>query len=357
MIDVKPLIDETLPDAEQVVRARFAESTIDILHKVMRNPMRRVCAEAGDIAYEDGRPVCFQACILRRLYLGQEEFIGKAGGMTSSVEGASEAAFIDVRLAANKVRMGSRMGFGNSCNQLSASLVPKSKKMHAGSESCSRYLWRAIRPVECALYFIRRKLLKGNLPQWRDYSTLGSADWRVERRGLSVRRVMGVEKGFYDVLTEQQRACNRGVFCSRTAEEIDWIFGERIRSGEAVVLGAYRDDDPVGYILLRSDKKAKRWKIHDWFAAGNDKSVLEELVRSALHYLRQETPAMMLEVEGFPTWIQPVLKRYLPFVRKMGFNQFCWGTRDKELRSQLEADLDSPKSWFFGPYDGDECMS
>ena len=357
MIEVRSLTEATLNDAATLVGSRFSTAACDILQMVMSNPLRRICWECGDIAYENGKPACFQAAILRRLYWGRTELMGLAGGLTCASSVASEAAFIDVKIASDKERGGAKWGFGNSCNQLSASLVPKNKKMRAGPESCARYLWRAIRPVECALYFIWRKLLKGDMPRWRDFSTLGSADWREERKGLSVRRVMGVEKGFYDVLTERQRACNQGVFCSRTAEEIDWIFGERIRSGEAVVLGAYRDDDPVGYILLRSDKKAKRWKIHDWFAVRNDKSVLEELVRSALHYLRRETPAMMLEVEGFPTWIQPVLKRYLPFVRKMGFNQFCWGTRDKELRSQLEAVLDSPKSWFFGPYDGDECMS
>lgn len=68
MIETRPLIETTLQDAESVVKSRFPPEACDILHKEMRNPLRRVCNEVGDIAYDDGMPVCFQAFIARQMF-------------------------------------------------------------------------------------------------------------------------------------------------------------------------------------------------------------------------------------------------------------------------------------------------
>lgn len=356
MIEVRPLIEDTVPDAASLVEARFGKTAKLTLGKLFRNPMRRVCSEFGDIAYEDEAPACFQACILRRLYLGHSEIVGRVAGMTCSSLSASEAAFIDVRLAAQKPRGGCRMAFSNSQNEKSAFVNRKLKSEHLGPASTTRYLWRAIRPLECLMYFVWRKLLKKSLPVWRPFSTLSSANWMWKVGEIEVRRLSAVESAFFDELMKRYVAENRGLVCSRTAEEVDWIWGDRLKSGEVVVLGAFAHNVPVGYILLKSNEFAKRWVIHDWFAVGNDEGRLEILLKSALRFLRSKTPAMMLEVEGFPTWVQPLLKKYLPHVREIGHNQFSWKCKDKEFRAELEKVIDTRDSWFFGPYDGDECM-
>lgn len=357
MIDVKPLIDETLPDAEQVVRARFPASAMDVLRMEMRNPMRKVCAEAGDIAYDNGRPVCFQACILRRLYLKQEEIVGKVGGMTCIREDADVSALIDVRAAACQVRAGSRMGFGNSQNRESARIAHRAKNTVEGPESCTRYQWRAVRPLECLVYFVRRKLLKAEVPSWKDFSTLGSAGFETKCGGLTIQRIMEVKPDFYDVLMKRYLETNKGLVCSRTAEEIEWIFGERIRRGETVVLGVFDAQGPLGYILMAGGKTAKRWQIHDWFAVGNDRKTLESLLKTGCAFLKRKTPAMMLEVCGFPSGVQDLLKSHLPHVRQIGHNTFSCGSREPGLREQFgKMSTGELPCWFFGPYDGDICF-
>jgi len=112
-----------------------------------------------------------------------------------------------------------------------------------------------------------------------------------------------------------------------------------------------------GYIIIKSSQKAKRWMILDWFADRNNEKVLETLLSTTCVFLKKNTPAMMLEVCGFPTWIQPLLKQYLPHARQVGHNVFSWGSSNKEFRKAIMPIIDSRKSWFFGPYDGDECLS
>lgn len=354
----KPLTEDSLKDAKGLVCERFGKGAIALLEHSMQNPMRKYCADAGDVVYDDdGTPICFQASMLRQVYFGQTEARGSVGGMTCLKVGGPVEAMIEIRAASNKSRGGSVWGFGNSLNEHSAAITRKLKTRHAGPESCSRYLWRAIRPIECGLYFVRRKLLKGSMPKWKSFSTLKSLSWMEELGGMKIKRISQPGQDFFDVLMARYLRTNEGLVCSRTAEEINWIFGDRMRNGEVVVLGAFDAEGPVGYILLRGDLFAKRWRIHDWFAVGNRADELETLLGSACRFLKSQTHAMMLEVEGFPTWVQPMLKKYLPHVREVGFNQFSWGSRDKEFKAKVMPIIDSPKSWFFGPYDGDECMS
>ena len=352
----RPLIDETYNDAKEVILDRFGEEALCILDLVMRNPLRKLCPDAGDIVYDDGKPVCFQACILRRLYLIQKEIFGKVAGLTCLKKGAPAEAYIDVRIAANLPRYGSVIGFGNSANAESAYATRRLAKKNnpttfEGVESCTRFLWRAVRPLECLTYFIRRKIFKVGLPDWKKFSTLSSADYEVRRGGLTIHRLMEIKPEFFDVLMAEYIKTNEGLVCSRTAEEIEWIFGERIRNGLCVVLSAFDKDKPVGYIVLKTDSKARRWGINDWFAINNDEKTLEALLVAACGFLKKKTPAMMLEVCGFPTWIQPLLKRYLPCKRAVGHNVFSWRSR-KPFQDEVLRIIDSRHSWFFGPYDG-----
>lgn len=356
------LSEANLEDAKSVVRERFGESACQLLDWELRNPGLKDYPCPGDIVYDDdGVPICFQANIPRRVYLGQERHLGVVGGMTCRKKDAPVEAYIDIRVAADQHLKHALVGFGNSCNAESAAAQLRvSKKRnangHIGPASCSRYLWRAIRPLECGMYFVRRKLLKQKQPAWKNVSTLDSLNWCGKFGEVEIRRLAKVEPGFFDVLMERYLKTNKGLCCSRTAEEIDWAFGERIGKGESVVLGGFDSVGPCGYILLKSNCFAKRWVIHDWFAIGNRAEILESLLKSACVYLRTQTPAMMLEVEGFPTWVQSLLGKYLPYTRKIGFNQFAWGSVNKELKERLKAVIDTPDSWFFGPYDGDECL-
>ena len=355
MIEVRALTDELVADAESVIRDRFSEDAVDLLHKEMKNPIRREFPIMGYIGYEEGKPAAFEAQILRRLYWEKNPIIGSVGGMSCLKKGAAPEVFVDVRIATVKPYADCRIWFGNSQNRETALIAHKSKLAIEGPESCTRYLWRPIRPWNCGMYFIRRKLLKAAMPRWKNFSTLSSRLWSCETGGFRIARVADVDGRFFDALMARYVRSNTGIFCSRTAEEIEWIFGEKIRTGEAVVLGTLDNEGPLGYILLKSDRLAKRWAIHDWFAVDNCLNVLEALLQAACRFLRAKTPAMMLETFGFPTGVQSLLRKYLPYVRAVGHNQFSWGSWKMDRKGLCEV-LDSPASWFFGPYDGDACL-
>ena len=357
MIEVHSLADETRSDAAAVVLDRFPKGALSVLDKIMRNPARDVHAGAGAIVYDDNRPVCFEAMILRKLHLDSKFIWGCVGGMTCIKKGAAPEALIDLKRAIRTPTEWNRISFANSQNAESAHISRKTKSLLAGPESCTRHLWRAVRPLECLAYFVRRKLLKARLPAWKSFSTLGSAGFETKCGELTIRRVMEVKPEFYDVLMKRYLETNKGLVCSRTAEEIEWIFGERIRRGETVVLGAFDAKGPCGYILMTGGKVAKRWQIHDWFAVDNDRKILEALLKTGCAFLKKKTPAMMLEVCGFPTCVQDLLKKYLPHERPIGHNTFSCGSKESELREKLRAMVRGEEPcWFFGPYDGDVCF-
>ena len=241
MIEVKELAEENLADVEKVIRTRFGENGVAVVRAFMRNPVRKDWPAAGYLAFCDGVPQAFEGFTLRRMFLAGEPIVGKVGGLTCAVPGADETAYVEVRLQNNRSYAGCVVFFGNSQNANTAFLTRKDKNAHPGSESCSRYLWRAVRPFDCLAYFLRRKVLKKDIPDWPAFDTLRSRD-----------------------------------FSGRVVEE-------------------------------------------------------------------------------FPSFVQPLLKRYLPHERRVGNNAFSWSCA-KPLRERLEAVVDTPKSWFFGPYDGDLVM-
>lgn len=347
MIEVKELVEESLADAERVIRARFGESGVSVVRAFMRNPARKEWPAAGYIAYCNGVPQAFEGLMLRRMFLSGEPVVGKVGGLTCAIPDADEDAFVEVRLQNNRNCAGCSVYFGNSQNANTAYLTRKSKNMHPGPESCSRYLWRMVRPFACFVYLLRRKVLKQPVPDWPAFDTLRSRDFPG--------RLVEGFTAFFDRLTARCVASNEGLLCSRSGEEIDWLFGERIRDGRSVVLGTSDAEGPTGAIIVGGDRTARRFMIQDWIAVGNDLRTLEELLRLACRFVKDCTPAMMLETMGFPSFAQPLLKRYLPHERRMGNNFFSWSCA-KPLRERLEAIVDTPKSWFFGPYDGDLVM-
>lgn len=354
--EYKPFTEDTLDDALSVVKERFPPEALRVAKKVIANPMRAYCTDAGTIGYRDGRPVAFQAAMLRRLYIGQEVLWGTVGGLTCKVKkGCPLSVLLETIDRAAQPLNNGRISFGNSCRKETAD-IDQCGGAASGPISCSRFLWRAVRPIECLLYFIRRKLLKGSVPNWNQFSTLSSVNYCEKIGNHDIRRLYN---GWQSRIDEFWVTClerNEGLISSRSSSEMDWMFGERITKGEAVLLAAEQDDVIIGYIIVGAEPHARRWLIMDWIAADNDITILEGLVRGACRFLRRHTPAMILEAHGFPAWVQPILEKHLPFKRQMGFNFFNWGAYDGETRRLISSIINSDKSWFFGPYDGDLCM-
>lgn len=354
--DFKPLCEDTKDDAATLICDRFDESALSVFNKFLAAPARVGNAPIGCVGYKNGVAVCMQAEMPRRMYMGRAEIRGLVGGLTCKVQrGCPLSLLLETIDKATNLSGGYDVAYGNSCCREAASLNEVSDDI-IGPESCARYLWRAVRPIDCIVYFMRRKLLKMAVPQWPNFSTLSSADFEMKHDGVRIKRTLSVEPDFFDALMAEYLKTNRGLVCSRSAAEVDWMFGKRIKEGHCVLLCGFNDKKPAGYIVLGSNSTAKRWMLMDAFSLGNNHVVLEALLSVSCYFLKKKTPAMMLETSGFPTWVQPLLKRYMPHERHLGNNMFVWNAHDRVLQEKLLAVVDTPQSWFFGPYDGDLCM-
>ena len=95
--------------------------------------------------------------------------------------------------------------------------------------------------------------------------------------------------------------------------------------------------------------------VADWIAIANDKDVLSDLLRDAVCGLRRIRSAAFLECIGFRMDVQDVIHRHLPFKRKAPNNSTNYKAHIVEMKQALESADRS--GWFFGPYDGDRCMT
>lgn len=357
----KTLTESNLDDAKSVIRDRFDESCFALLEKELRNPGLRLYPEAGDIVYDDdGTPIAFQANMPRRVFLGQKEFVGMVGGMTCRKKDSPAESYIDLRVAANRHFKNGLLGFGNTCCRETASaqgrIVKKRNSLACNPPlSYSRLRIGLIRPIRAAIDVVLRKIRRGSQTAWPVFSTLDSVDFTFESDGILFRRAMGFSADFFDRLMESYLQTNKGLFCSRTAEELRWAFQDGISSGRNVLICAFENDAPVGYIIVKMDFERRRCQVGDWFARENDLRLLEALVKAAKRFLRQHTPVLAIETFGFPTFVQPIIERHFPIKRELGHNMFAWAV-SREMRDEVLKIADTSESWFFGPYDGDGCF-
>lgn len=354
-IRVEEFTAEGYHDAVSVIVKRFPTQAVAVLDKVMANPLKDEYHGLGDILYVDDRPVAFRAATRRKLYLGHEQILGRVRGLTCRLVDSPKDSIARLVEAQKANPRGCRLAMSNT------QCVPTEKRAVQngallGPSSCHRFLWRAVRPLDCLLYFFKRKILKREAVVRRDFSTLGSVNFRLEIDGYEIRRLRLDESAFYDRLMMDYLESNQGLVSSRTSVEIDWIYGDRIRSGEVVVLGAERDGCPMGYILLQTNACARRWLLGDLFTIENSNKIMDALLCAASKFLREKTPAMMLESIGFSMSAERVIKKYLPHVRMAAANFDSFNFLDAADAERYNELVLSDKSWFFGPYDGDMCM-
>ena len=354
MMTVKPLTRNTISDAEAVIKDRFPGESLNVFKSVMTNPLLAECEEAGDIVYEDGEPICFRAAILRNMYLGQKKIRGRVRGFTCIKKGASAEAIIEVQQAARKNKRGCSIAFSNSqCRETEK--MARIMRAKLGPESCTRFLCRFVRPLQCLLYLIRRRVFKLSIPNWPIFDSLGIEYKKSCKNSISVMRVMN-DVTFFNKLDESIRTANKGVICARTHTDVNWLFGGRIDSGRIVVLGAFREGNPIGYVAIDGGDNGKRWMVVDWVAVNNDENTLDVLLECAVEFVRYYTPCILLECIGFEQRIQHLLKKYFRGTRKFGCNIFSYNVVDKQLQSEFDCAFKGECSWFFGPYDGDSSM-
>ena len=149
---------------------------------------------------------------------------------------------------------------------------------------------------------------------------------------------------------------NRGLVCSRTKEELQWIFGDNMRNGNVCMLSYIKEDFLLGYVVIKCQevKTRCRWMVVDWIAIDDDSLVLDKLLNAVQCYLRNVHGAAFVEIIGYPMFVQKIIRRSFPFCRKAPGNSFNYLIDDESFMKKFVAVKDV--SWFFGAYDGDRCM-
>jgi hypothetical protein len=347
--------EETFPKISQLVSICFGDGILPQLKRILDNPVRKQIVPAGCIGFEDGKAVCFKASIVRRMYLGQEQMFGVfASTFCKDPDGCSLPVLFEVHERAEGDQYQSRLCLGNTCIYVAAKFY-ESFGWRPGAESWTEMRFGIIRPIRFLWLLIRRKVF--HLPQpvshgfkhaadeMRSYATEGEAH---------VRRVMNFDSRFDD-FWKRYLSKNRGIVASRDVETLTWLFGEDVRSGKCVLLAAFCDKNELeGFIVLRPMRGSPdRWQIMDMIALENAPERMDLLLRGARRFLKKETSAITLESTGFPDFIQPVLNKHMPHLRKTGHNRFEWISNDPEVVRVIEQTGNTRDSWFFGPFDGD----
>lgn len=357
MEDIRVFNDENLDDALDVVRSRFNESACRQVRKLLSNPIRRICPDVGDIAYEEGKPVVFQAAVPRRGYVHDKPFLGIAGGLLASKCGASPVSVIGLMEKTITPRHGSVIVFGNTAIPVSMKLNRMLGVDGMGCPSCGTVKFAVLRWGG----FIKF-LLHGRLPSFLVHilNCIGvlmrPLFFRRQRSKTIGARLNVFDQKRFDAFWSDYLKNNDGVVLSRTAEELEWMFGEDVDTGRNLLFVREAGNCLLGYIVVRAmNTERTRWMVADWIALQNDKGVLSDLLRDAVRGLHQIQSAVFLECIGFRMDVQNVIHRHLPFSRRAANNSTNYKAHTPEMKQALEgADR---LGWFFGPYDGDRCLT
>lgn len=352
---LKALDQTTLADAQSVLRVRFGESTCAHAAKMLLNPFVELCHGAGDVVYEDDVPVGVQCAIIRRLCFDGRCFFGVVGAMLAMKEGASPVSLYKLMRATLVPRAGSRLFFANTAMPSSMKLNRMLGVKGAGPESMARVRFAVLRPggVCCLLLHKKMPRFVGRMIDVLAWPMTYLKYGRGETlRG--VRRIKMLEAPDIMSLWDRYLTSFSGLVASRTYEELNWMFGDGLKSGRHIMLGYYNDKQMQGYIIFKQQGSTLRWKVADVLAINNDKKIIARLFKSMVDYLWQKTNACLVELIGLPDAYQKTIARILPFRRKLKNNTFLYKFMDPELEAQWK--LKGYENWFFGPYDGDQCL-
>ena len=350
----RPFSDKTLADAEVVVRQSFGSDVVPLLGKILRNPaLADIRAqESGDIVYCNGEPVGFEALMPRRLYLRNRMYLGSVGSTMGLKPDVSPLVLLSLMKRNIAQRCGSILWFANTANATSVKM-----NRHLGIRGCGPCTWDEIRyavihPFSFAAMILRRKVLRRCQKKAPELA-LPIRDELVMRTGaLEIRRMVKFDVKMFDAFWCGYVKANKGLVSSRSAAELEWMFGDRLATGEDVLLVACEDGRVAGFTVLRSCQGGW-WRIADLIASGNDETILGALLKGAKRFLRKRTGAALLTSRGFPESAMCVIGKYLPNKRPTGGNAFLWKFYDTENTRDVGDVANDANSWFFGPYDGD----
>ena len=323
--EIKPFDETTYDDANALTYELFDPKPGSVLSKILANPLRKElnASSSGELVYQGGRAVAFQAAILRKLYIRQKPFIGVTGSTLCSRAETSPVLLMQLMKATIKSRYGSELFFANTAN--------------VASMKMNRLLGvKGIAPVTCERTRFGICWVPPFIKKWI--------------KPPKAQRVNEIDDRVFDDFWRRYLKNNKGVVSSRTAKELRWMFGDEMKSGDSVMLGLFGDEGSLdGYVVIRSTHGGRRWMLMDWIAVDNNPDVLKFLLESAMRFIRRESNALLFEMIGYPVYADVIARKVLPFVRRAKNNSFLW----KFTGSNLTISEDS---WFWGAYDGDRAL-
>ena len=338
---------ETFDDAAAVACAAFhSKHMVRILRKILANPYAKENNESsfGDIAYVDGEPVGFQAIIPFRLYDGQTPIRATIGSSLGVVPGTSPVVLFDLIMRPFSAKRGSGFHFSNTANRNVVRLSRFTGVSENGGDSWKGYRYAVINPLQFISYVLWNKVLKRSFRGKIERIGRG-VDFSISQGRIEIVRQIQIDKAAFDGFWNRYLQANKGIVSSRSAAEIEWMFGGGIDNGTDVLLSASSNGAMCGYVIVRSGDD-RRWKVVDMIALHNDGSIIAALLTAAKHFLRRHSCAAMLRISGFPDFIQDVIATNFPHRRKGVHVPFIYEPYK----------IPKEDSWFFGPYDGDAAF-
>ena len=210
------------------------------------------------------------------------------------------------------------------------------RKTRVASNWLLYVMWLAARPVSCIVNALRFAGTKS--------------------KQFCIREYVSIDRVKFGRFWSAFLAGNTGVITSRDPKRLAWLFDESMRAGFVCVLAAEKEDEIVGYVLLRRYPCKKGplndYSIYDICAVNNDVKCLSYLLVEAVRYASKHRGARVSYSGAMPkqdewlnavTWHRCTTSEFSPFFYK---------TRDKEI----EASLNRNEGWFFGAFDGEKCL-
>ena len=357
MIAFKPFTKVTLDDAKYVVRNVFGENACNKLETMILNPALEEVpgSDCGEVLYIDGKPAGFNAAILRKMYYKDVSFWGISGSTLCLLpEARKEMACVDLLKKIVAPRFGSKMFFGNSANKRGLKVTRAFGIDGETPITTAQKRIVVIRPIQFAIYLFNSKLLKKAGCRARTVNKAKLAIRDIYISGYGIRRIEDFSDYEFNGFWSEYVEGNQGYVCSRSAKELKWLWRERVLTDKALIVGAYRDESLRGFAIFYTDEIGMAWHVGDLIAIGNNTEILSVVLGGGLKLLKKATRAVHCDISGFPDSAQDVIKANFPILRNLSNNQFTWKFHSPDAPSF--EDLNSSKSWFFGPYDGDLCL-
>lgn len=240
MAEIKSFTRETLDDAKSIVERVFSKDACAILDTALNNPALKEVpnADAGFVAYIDGKPVAFDATILRKMYYRQTPFWGMVGSTVGVLpEARKEMVAFELMKMSTEQRFGSKIFFGNSANKNGMRINKAFGMKNLAPQSCAEKRIAVIRRVGFFFYLIKTKLFKWKFSIGDVNGYANNRETAIKIGVYTVKRLFKFTSELFDGLWTKYLSTNCGLVCSRTAEELNWLFGDRLSNRRCVLAG------------------------------------------------------------------------------------------------------------------------